>query len=268
MNILAVISSKGGVGKTSIALTAGFHYSRIMKQQTLLMELDSSPGDFSILFDIECNKSLEFAVKFPHNFQNYLKKVKENLFVLKGASDPFTAENIGSDEICTLLESVSTKYQNIIIDTQTVLSRLIIDVLKISAKIILLTDYSIESLDRSLFLYASLVHRHSVKKEKIILVVNRKRMSDFFRIWDFSRISGFPISGFISYDRNFDKNSFISGGGKVFSTKLYRQLASLIDSGFGDSRVRKSGKQPALQYYCRYNNRHKKDVEESEGVLL
>ncbi|GAG65090.1 unnamed protein product, partial [marine sediment metagenome] len=47
--IIAVISNKGGVGKTSIAIAFAMFLSQKIKKRILLLELDSSPGDFGVI---------------------------------------------------------------------------------------------------------------------------------------------------------------------------------------------------------------------------
>ena len=111
MGIITVISNKGGVGKTSFAISAGYYLSKRSGSETLLMELDSSPGDFGPIFDIDSKKSLEMAVRFPENFSNYLKKVDNNLFALKGFANPFLAENTGPGSIKNLLPARDNHYK-------------------------------------------------------------------------------------------------------------------------------------------------------------
>jgi len=232
MSIITVISNKGGVGKTSIALSTGFYLSAKLRQPTLLMELDSSPGDFGPLLDIEGEKSLEFAVRFPGNFQCYLKKVKDNLYALKGIPNPFTADSIKEKEMDVLLSAISEKYENIVIDTQTIINRPILDACRIAQKIILVTDYSFESVSRVINLYETLTGKYLIVKSKINLIVNKKRFLDFLKVWDFSRLTDIPVNGFISFDRNFDKTIFMANIKKLCSTRLYKQLGRIIESGF------------------------------------
>lgn len=231
MSIITVISNKGGVGKTSIALGTGFYLSAKTNNSTLLMELDSSPGDFGPIFDIDGTRSLEFAIRFPENFQNYLKKIKDDLYVLKGIPNPFIVESINEKELSNLLGVMSEKYENIVIDTQTVMNRLIVEACRIAGKIILITDYSLESISRVINLYEMLTGKYLIEKNKINLIVNKKRFIDFFKVWDFSRLTELPVDGFISFDRSFNKTLFMANRKKLSNTKLYKQLGRIIESG-------------------------------------
>jgi len=230
VGIITVISNKGGVGKTSIALGAAYYLSARSKCPTLIMELDSSPGDFGPIFDIDSKRSLEMAVRFPANFQAYLKNIGDNLYVLKGFPNPLLFENVGPEEIRELIKAISVKYPNIIIDTQTVFNKLLLDVCTLASKIFLITDHCLESVSRIVNLYEMLTGMCLIEGSKINLIINKKRLQDYFRIWDFSKLSGIPVEGFISFDKNFNKTLFISDKKKLSSTKLYRQLGRIMEN--------------------------------------
>ncbi len=230
-NIISVISNKGGVGKTTFAVCAGFYYSMCSNSKTLIIELDSSPGDFNSIFDIETENSIEMALKFPSNFQNYKKSLRENLDVMKGLSDPLAAEGVGREEIYRLINNICKEYKTIIFDTQTVLNSITLDVLLISKTIFLISDFSLESMNRILKLFEMLTKKFLIQNSKIKLIFNKKRLLDFFKVWDFSRISNLPVEGFISFDKSFNKMLFSLNCKKVFNTRIYKQLKCILDYG-------------------------------------
>lgn len=201
-------------------------------QPTLLLELDSSPGDFGALFDIEAKTSLEMAIRFPLDCRNYIKKVNKNLDILKGMPNPVVAETVKEGQILKMLEHLAGDYQNIIIDTQTVLNGLMLDALSVSDLILLVTDNSIESFDRVLSFNEMLTRNFAVEKEKIYLVVNRKKRFDFMKVWDISKMTGNPVGGFIAYDKNFDKSLCMTGVKKITGTAFYKQLCRIVENGF------------------------------------
>lgn len=230
-NIISIISNKGGVGKTSLAICAGFCYSAWSDEKTLILELDSSPGDFGPIFDIEPPLSFEMALKFPERFRNYKKILKENLDVMKGLSDPLAAEGVGREDIYMLFNNLCSEYKNIIVDTQTVLNSLTLDVLMISKTIFLVSDCSLESMNRVLNLFEILTKKFLIQNTRIKLIFNKKRFFDFLKIWDFSKITDLPIEGFISFDGRFNKLLFMTNSKKVFTTRIYKQFARVLENG-------------------------------------
>jgi len=226
----AIVSNKGGVGKTSAAICFGFYFANILNKRTLLVELDSSPGDFGPLFDISDNNSLDIAIKFPERFKNYIKSINKNLDVLKGFSNPINAEAVTEIEFYMLLENISQFYEVIIFDTQTVLNGIIIDALKFSDIIILLSEPTIESLSRIAELISILNNKFLINKNKFHLVINKKKILDLFKIKDITKILNFPVRGFISYDKNFNKNFIVLNTNKLFKSKFNNQICKLINN--------------------------------------
>lgn len=229
-NIINISSNKGGAGKTSIAVVTGIYFSKIKKEPTLLLELDSSPGDFSILFDIDPDKTLEMAIRFPGQFYKYIKRIGDNIDVMGGIKDPIRAEKIESSDFYGLMIALQKNYKNIIIDTQTVINGLMIDAYLLSDKIILVTDYSIESIGRILVLYNILSRDLSIPVEKIDIIINKKKIFDFLKIWDYTKIAGIPLAGFISFDKRFSKSFFLSNYKRVCGTRFYRQIKRFIEN--------------------------------------
>lgn len=229
-NVLAVISNKGGAGKTSTSICIGYYFAITQNKKTLLLEMDSSPGDFGPLFDITNDSSLDIAIKFPERFKNYVKSISKNLDVLKGFSNPINAETITEKEINTLFKFISESYEIIVIDTQSVLSGTIVDILKLSDVIIVLSEATIESLSRVSELICILSTKFLINKNKFQLIINKKKIFDLFKIKDIAKILNFPVKGFISFDKKFNKNLIIFNTNKLLKTRFNIELSRLINN--------------------------------------
>ena len=199
--IISIVSNKGGVGKTSIAFCAALYFSVEMKKKTLLLELDCSPGDFGSLFDIEKDMSLEMAIRFPDDYKKYIKVINKNIDVLKGMPDPIIAESVSSDSIQQFFLKISHDYDYIIVDTQTVLNGILIDALKLSNQIMMISNNSIESIARISKFLEILVFRFMIEKSKFKIIINKKKIFSFLKVWEISKIINHPIDAFIHYDK-------------------------------------------------------------------
>ncbi len=227
--IITIISNKGGAGKTSITLAASLFFSRRPGGRTLLLELDSSPGDFGILFDIEKDKSLELALKFPNNYKKYVKNISPDLDVLKGISNPLTAESIDSKTINCFMEIICRDYDYIIVDTQSVINGMMLDVLRLSNIIFVISEYTPESTARIKNLIDMLIERFDISRFKIRLVINKKKIFPYFRIWDLSKIINTPIDSFIGFDKKFYKNLFLFNRKKVIRTRFFKEISRMLE---------------------------------------
>jgi len=225
--IVSVISNKGGVGKTSIAVSLAFYFARDFGK-TLLLELDSSPGDMETLFDINAGSSLEVAIRFPENYEKNVKNIYKNLDVLKGFPNPIVAENIKPETTGRLIKFIKKDYHFIVIDTQTVINGIILDFLRTSNIILIITDYSIESLSRiSRFLHL-LINKFSLPVNHFNLIVNKKRLFDLFKMWDVSKVMDFPIIGFIPFDSKFSKSNFMLNRRRIFKSKFFKETKKIF----------------------------------------
>ena len=177
--IISVISNKGGAGKTSIAITAGLCFAKEMHKRTLLLEVDSSPGDFGAIFDIESEKSFELALRFPEKFGHYVKNIFKNLDVMKGVSDPLVAERIKEIDVHKLFKFLTSQYGCIIIDTQTVINGTLLDVLRLSDVILLVSEYSLESFSRISSLFCILTEKFAISKDKIKVIIKKRNYLSF-----------------------------------------------------------------------------------------
>ena len=226
--IITIISNKGGAGKTSIALAASLFFSWKAGRRTLLLELDSSPGDFGTLFDIDKDKSFELALKFPNNYKKYIKNISQNLDVLKGISNPLIAESIDNESVNLFMEKIYGDYDYIIVDTQSVINGMMLDVLRQSNMIFLISEYTPESTARVKNLIDILFERFDIPKSRVRLVINKAKTFPYFRIWDISKIINIPIDTFISFDKKFYKNLFLFNRNKVTKTRFFKEVSRML----------------------------------------
>ena len=225
--IITILSNKGGAGKTSVAITLALFLSQIAGNKTLLMELDSSPGDFGVLFDIEKDKSMELALRFPEKYNEFTKKICKNMDVLKGIPDPLLAENVKKGAVNNLINYVSMDYEYIIVDTQTVINGLILDVLKISNEVFVISEYSVESIARVSNLIEILVKKFSINESKIKLIINKKKFIYFFKVFDISKVIKTPVYAFIRFDNKFSKSKFMFNKVNILNTKFFKDIGKI-----------------------------------------
>jgi Flp pilus assembly CpaE family ATPase len=225
--IITILSNKGGAGKTSIAISIALFLSQITENKTLLMELDSSPGDFGVLFDIEKDKSLELALRFPEKYNEFTKNICKNMDVLKGMPDPLLAENVKKGAINNLIDYVSRDYEYIIVDTQTVINGLILDVLKVSDEIFVISEYSVESIARVSNLIEILAKKFLIDRSKIKLIVNKKKFIHFLKIFDISKVIKMPVYAFIRFDSKFNKSKFMFNKINILNTNFFKDISKI-----------------------------------------
>jgi len=235
--VISVISNKGGVGKTSIACCFALSLSRELNKKTLLLELDCSPGDFGTLFDITQDMSLEMAVRFNKSYKKYVKNAGKKLDVLRGVQDPIIAENIDSMQVGDFLGSIINDYDYIVVDTHTVLTGILLDFIKASDLLIMVSDPTMESIARVSSYLQLLNSRFQISKNKFKFVINKKRPFSYLKIWEISKIISLPIDSLIHFDRKFNKSNILFNEPKILRSGLFKQVSRAtrsIDAEFQD----------------------------------
>lgn len=228
--IITVTSNKGGTGKTTVSLCLALYFSYKKNKKTLLLEMDSSPGDFTVLFDANDDNSIEIALKFPSKLITYAKNIGNNLDIIRGFSNPLSAEEVKTDEINNLLNTALKNYEIIIIDTQNVLNGSIIDVLKITDYVFLISDMEIESLYRNLEFINLLKNKFFLHHDNFYFLINKKKLIDVFKIIDISKIITLPIIGFISFERNFNKSLITRNKKRFLRTRTFISISKILEN--------------------------------------
>lgn len=228
--IIAVTSNKGGTGKTTISLCMALYFSHNKNKKTLLLEMDSSPGDFSVLFNVTEEHSIEVAIKFSEKICMFTKNISRNLDIMRGFSNPLSAEEIETEELNNLLAAAHKEYEIIIIDTQSVLNGSIIDILRATNYIFLISDLEIESLFRNLEYINLLKNKFLLINDNFYFLVNKKRLIDIFKIVDISKIINLPILGFISFEKNFYKSLFSNNQNRFLKSRVFRNTAKILEN--------------------------------------
>jgi len=120
--IITFFSSKGGVGKSVLALNTAVALSKIQNKKTLLIDLDLQFGDISMLVNQYAQKNILDVIENGQldsyeNIKPYLYGFNENLHMLFAPTKPEAAEYIGKDSIEKIMKLLLKQYDVIIIDT-------------------------------------------------------------------------------------------------------------------------------------------------------
>lgn len=175
--IAAVFSSKGGVGKSVLALNSAFTMSRIMRKKTLLIDLDLLFGDLSIMVNQFNAKTLldiidDGQLDSYESIKPYLYQRNENLDILFAPKKPEAAENIGKESIEKLLKNVQRHYEIIIIDTGINFSDATLQALDMSELILFVTTMEVSAL-KNAKLGFGVMQSLGYDANKVKLVVNK-----------------------------------------------------------------------------------------------
>ncbi len=119
--IITVTSTKGGVGKTIMALNlAGVYH--LLKKKTLIVDFDLYGGSVGLALNVEGEKTIFNLVDDLTNnryqsFEDYIYHYNENIDILCSPKDPRQAGKIDVKYVTMILSNAEYKYDVILVDT-------------------------------------------------------------------------------------------------------------------------------------------------------
>jgi len=126
--IITLTSTKGGVGKSTIALElAGVYASEQFK--TLLIDLDLFSGGIATVLDMNEEKNIFHLVEDLSNnryeaMSDYIYEYNEFLSIIASVKDPRMAGKIDAKYIPLILRNVVYRYDVILLDTSHILDEI------------------------------------------------------------------------------------------------------------------------------------------------
>jgi pilus assembly protein CpaE len=176
-NIMAFFSSKGGVGKSILALNSAVILSRETNKKVLLLDMDLQFGDIALLVNQYNHKTIMDAIDDGQiasyeGMKNYLYKYNENLDIFFAPGRPEAAEYINKDIIEKMMNIIKPHYDFIIIDTGVNFNDSTLYILDAAQTILYVSTMEIVAL-KNTKLGFRVMDSLGYDKEKVKLVINR-----------------------------------------------------------------------------------------------
>ena len=174
--VITYFSSKGGVGKSILALNSAVAFSREYHKKTLLIDLDLQFGDISMLVNQYAKKTILDVIEDGQldsyeNIKPYLYEYNENLNILFAPTKPEAAEYIGKDSIEKMMKILKKQYDVIIIDTGINFNDSTLYILDFSDIVLFVSTMEIASL-KNTKLGLGVMNSLGYDKNKVKLIIN------------------------------------------------------------------------------------------------
>lgn len=175
--ITTFFSSKGGVGKSVLAVNTAVALSKLKNKKILLLDMDLMFGDISMLVNQYMQKSIldiidDGQINAYDNLKPYLYKYNENLDMLFAPKKPEAAEYIGKDSIEKMIQIFRKHYDFVIVDTGVNFNDSTLYLLDVSETILFVTTMEIVSL-KNTKLGLGVMQSLGYDKNKVKLIINR-----------------------------------------------------------------------------------------------
>ncbi len=146
--VIAVISPKGGVGKTTVASNLAVGLSARHPQSTVLVDLDVHFGDVASALNLEPQHTLPDIARGPASHdsiavKSYLTPHQTGLFVIPGSDSPAAADAVTPADVSRLLRLLRSQFQFVVVDTAPGLSEHTLAVLDEANTLVMVTSLDV-----------------------------------------------------------------------------------------------------------------------------
>lgn len=202
--VITIFSTKGGVGKTTIATNLAVSIARLTKKKVVLVDLDLQFGDIAIMLNVSLRSTISDLIKDINqiessNIEEYMVTHFSGIKVLPAPLKPEYAEYITASHVTKIINSLREKFNYIIIDTSNVFNEIVLNVLDLTDTILFVSTLdlpTIKNVKSGLDIMESLHYPNS----KINIVLNKASEHFGIRYKDFEDTIKQPIWAFIPED--------------------------------------------------------------------
>ena len=173
--VIAVISPKGGSGKTAISANLAVALAQRFPGQVVAVDLDLQFGDLATALSLTPERSLAQLTRTPQidatTVKLFLTPHDSGLFVMAGANDPVDADSVGQAHVAEVLPLLAQNFDYVIVDTPAGLDERTLAAIDCATDLLLVSSLDVTSI-RSLRKALDALDRIGVKASRR-LVLNR-----------------------------------------------------------------------------------------------
>jgi Response regulator containing CheY-like receiver domain and AraC-type DNA-binding domain len=175
--IITFFSSKGGVGKSVIALNSSITLSKKFNKKILLVDMNLQFGDMSMLMNKYTEKNILDAIE-DRQYENYediktyLYQYNDKLHMLFAPKKPEAAEYISKDLVEKIIDVLKNHYDLILVDTGINFNDSTLHILDISEMILLISTMELVAL-KNTKLGLGVMQSLGYDKNKVKIVINK-----------------------------------------------------------------------------------------------
>lgn len=172
--IITVFSTKGGVGKSTIASNLAVSIYQQTRKKVALLDLDLQFGDIAIMFNILPKHTISEIVQETDSLdidllESYFVKHSTGISVLPAPTKPENAELVSGAHVEKILQVLKENYDYVIIDTPSLFDETTLVALDMSTQILLLVTLELPTIKNVKVSIDVLDSLHLKDKVKMVL---------------------------------------------------------------------------------------------------
>lgn len=202
--VFTVFSTKGGVGKTTIASNLAVSLARSTKKRVALVDLDLQFGDVAIMLNVSAKNTIsdlvkEFALLDKTLMEEYLVTHFSGVKVLPAPVKPEYAEYITANHVEKIINTLRESFHYIIIDSSASFHESVLTALDMSDRILLVSTLDLPTI-KNIKAGLDVMETLHYPAEKIHIVLNKASEQYGIKYKDFENTLHQSIWSYIPED--------------------------------------------------------------------
>jgi pilus assembly protein CpaE len=175
--IISIFSSKGGAGKTTIAVNLAVALAQRQHANIGLLDANLQFGDAALYLDLVPRATIADAIVEADNLDEknlgtYMTTYSDRLSLMAAPARPEQAEGITSGQLCNVLAQMKKKYEYVVVDTSSEFNEITLAVLDHSDVILVLAGVDLPTI-KNMKLCLEIMHSLDFGTDKVHVVLNR-----------------------------------------------------------------------------------------------
>ena len=202
--LIVVFSTKGGVGKSTIATNVAAAMARGMDDTVSLMDADLQFGDVSVMLGIPPDHTVldaAAAIHYadPELMRNLVTRHETGLMVLPAPSEPTMATGVAPDEMAAVCGGLQAISGYVVVDTPTSFDDTTLGLLEAADDVLLVGSMDIPSV-KNLKIGMQALDLVAIAGPKLRLVLNRANAQVKLDVREIEHVLGLKAAYPIPYD--------------------------------------------------------------------
>jgi len=253
--IITFFSTKGGVGKTTLACNLAIALAAEKGKSVVLVDLDLQGGDVTVILNLTASQTIADLVQ--EDLENdiavtdtFLAAHFSGIKVLCAPNSPEQAELVTQDHVTAIIGYLRTKYEYVIVDTAPSYSEVNLNILEITDKVLVPVTQDLPTLRH---VRSAMEVLNALRyTEKIVLLLNQLR-PDGISVKDLEKNLGCSMTTVIPTDDKTVLQSVNKGQPFVLAQKKSRVAGSVVELADQLCAVKTPEKEKPAQGAARFN---------------